>query len=164
MNQKTSHDSETPAEGQQVITTCAFIWHDFSGVKKVFMPRRAETKKFLPNVYELPGGHIDFGEEIILGLKREINEEFEMNIEVGEPFFVFTYINEVKKSHSIEVIYLAQFMDNIEKIKIEPGDHSGYAWIAENEMEKVFTPGKGMDDPEMQAVKKGFEIINQKTQ
>ena len=94
---KISHDSEILAEGQQVITVCALIYHNFEGVKKVFMPRRAATKKFLPNVYELPGGHVDFGEELIPALLREIHEEFEIDITVEEPFAAFTYLNEIKK-------------------------------------------------------------------
>jgi 8-oxo-dGTP pyrophosphatase MutT (NUDIX family) len=96
---KISHDSETPAVGQQVITACAFIHQKFDGVEKVFLPKRAATKKFLPSVYELPGGHIDFGENMITGLKREVLEEFGMQATIGDPFFVFTYTNEVKGSH-----------------------------------------------------------------
>ena len=94
----TSHDSETPAEGQQVITACAFIHQEFDGVEKVFLPKRAETKKFLPGVYELPGGHIDFGEDPVVGLEREIDEEFGAKVEVGDPFYVFTYTNDIKRS------------------------------------------------------------------
>lgn len=101
---KLLHDSETPAHGQQVISACAFIHHDFGAIKKVFLPRRATTKKFLPGLYELPGGHIDYGEDIVAGLKCEIMEEFGMNIEAGDPFAAFTYVNTVKGSHSIEVI------------------------------------------------------------
>ena len=84
----TSHDSETLADGQQVITACAFIHRQIDGVEKVFLPKRADTKKFLPSVYELPGGHIDFGEDPITGLKREIDEEFGMEVEVGDPFLL----------------------------------------------------------------------------
>jgi 8-oxo-dGTP pyrophosphatase MutT (NUDIX family) len=74
----TSHDSETPAVHQQVMTSCAFIHHHIDGIEKVFLPKRAETKRFLPGVYELPGGHIEFGEDMLAGLKREIMEEFGM--------------------------------------------------------------------------------------
>lgn len=155
-----SHDSETLAQGQQVITASAFIYHDFDGVKKVFLPKRAETKKFLPGVYELPGGHIDYGEDIVEGLKREIREEFSMEIKVGDPFAVFTYLNEIKGSHSIEVIYLANFLGDIENIKINPEDHSGYKWIAENELSEVMTANKKGDDPEIQAIAKGFKILS----
>lgn len=150
------HDSETLAQGQQVITACAFIYHDFGGVMKVFLPKRANTKKFLPSVYELPGGHIDYGEDIENGLKREIKEEFNMNIEVYEPFYVFTYLNKIKGTHSIEVIYLAKFIDDIDSIKISPEDHSEYIWIAENEINKIIDENKRGDDEEIKAIKKGF--------
>lgn len=159
MEHKISHDSETLAHGQQVITACAFIWQDFDGVKKVFLPRRAKTKKFLPDVYELPGGHIDYGEDMIDGLKREIREEFEMEIEVCDPFAVFTYMNEIKGTHSIEVIYFAQFKKDIENIKINPEDHSCFEWIGGDELPKIFTQNKKDDDPEIQAMRKGFEIL-----
>src|SRR6185369_14729149 len=104
---KVNHDSETPAHGKQVISACAFIHDTIDGEVKVFLPRRATTKKFLPGVFELPGGHIDFGEGIVEGLKREVMEEMGMRIEVGDPFYVFTYVNEIKGSHSIEVDYFA---------------------------------------------------------
>jgi 8-oxo-dGTP pyrophosphatase MutT (NUDIX family) len=141
-----SHDSETPAQHQQVITACAFIHQEFDGVEKVFLPKRAATKKFLPNVYELPGGHIDFGEEPVVGLKREIDEEFGAQVEVGDPFFVFTYTNEVKGSHSIEVIYFARFISDLGSIALNPEDHSEFDWFA-------------VDDIEFVAMKKGFALL-----
>ena len=163
MKHQTAHDSETPAHGQQVITACAFLHHDFAGVTKVFLPKRAETKKFLPGVYELPGGHIEHGEDIVDGLTREIREEFGMPISVGEPFAAFTYLNEVKGSHSIEVIFLAQFADNIENIKIDPADHSGFKWIGADELSKVLSVNKTETDPEIQAMKRGFTVLKQAT-
>src|SRR5258706_7576807 len=106
---KVSHDSETPAHGQQVHSACAFIHHDFARITKVFLPKRADTKKFLPGLYELPGGHIDLYEDIRDGLKREIKEEFEREITLGDSFSAFTYENQIKGSHTIEVIFFAQF-------------------------------------------------------
>ena len=159
---KISHDSEILAEGQQVITVCALIYHNFEGVKKVFMPRRAATKKFLPNVYELPGGHVDFGEELIPALLREIHEEFEIDITVEEPFAAFTYLNEIKKSQSVEIIYTATLESPLEAITLHAEDHSEYIWIAQNELHKIMTPTKQMDDPEVQAIQRGFQIINKK--
>ena len=159
MTNKVSYDSETPAQGRQVITACAFIHHDFDGTEKVFLPKRADTKKFLPGAYELPGGHIDYGEDIIDGLKREIKEEFGMSISVGDPFAVFTYLNRVKGSHSVEVIYFAEFIDPIEKIVIRPEDHSQFEWVAESDLQKVLTENKRGDDPEMQAMHKAFSLL-----
>ncbi len=158
-----SHDSETPAEGKQVITACAFIHQNFEGVEKVFLPRRAATKKFLPSVFELPGGHIDFGEDLVDGLKREIVEEFGMQVDVGDPFAAFTYTNEIKGSHSVEIIYLARFTEPLENIVLNPEDHSEYVWIAEDEIEKIYTENKRGEDPEIQAIRKGFKVLAPRT-
>jgi 8-oxo-dGTP pyrophosphatase MutT (NUDIX family) len=152
---KISHDSETLAENKQVITAGAFIHRKFDGVEKLFLAKRASTKKFLPNLFEASGGHIDFGEDIIEGLKREVMEEHGMRISVGDPFSVFTYINEVKKSHSIQVDYFAEFIDPIENIEIHPEDHSEYKWVAETEI-----PQPGSMSPEAIAIAhKGFALL-----
>ena len=156
----TSHDSEKPAQGQQVITACAFIHHNFDGIEKLFVPKRADTKKFLPGVFELPGGHIEFGEDPVEGLKREILEEFGMHIFVGDPFYTFTYTNDIKGSHSIEVIYFAVFEDEIAKIHLDPADHSQFLWITQDELSQTTSEAKGESDPEIKAIKRGFEILH----
>jgi 8-oxo-dGTP pyrophosphatase MutT (NUDIX family) len=167
MNRKISHDSETPAHGQQVISACAFIHDDFNGVKKVFLAKRASTKKFLPSVFELPGGHTDFGEEIVAGLKREIQEEFEMSASIGDPFFVYTYKNEIKGSHTVQVIYFAQFTNPLENIRIHPEDHSSYEWFTYEEViarkneirPEINVPHEYEDDPEYLAILRGFKLL-----
>lgn len=156
---QTSHDSETPAQGQQVITACAFIHATIDGEEKVFLPMRALTKKFLPGVYELPGGHIDYGEDIEDGLKREILEEFGKEVDLGEPFFVFTYSDPAKGSHYIEVIYFARFKDGFDGIRLNPEDHSHFVWISEDEMQSVYTADKGSNDIEFKAARRGFELL-----
>jgi len=165
---KTTHDSETPAYGQQVISACAFIHYNFDGINKVFLPKRASTKKFLPGLYELPGGHIDYGEDIVAGLKREIKEEFGMNAKIGDPFAAFTYLNTVKGSHSIEVIYFAVFTDPIENIFLNTEDHSEYRWLAKDEIHRyrpaMLPEGQalhqdGENDAEHQTILKGFALL-----
>lgn len=160
---RASHDSETLAEGQQVITVCAFIHQNINGVEKVFLPKRADTKRFLPGVYELPGGHIDFGEEPVVGLKREINEEFGMGLEVGDPFYVFTYTNDIKRSHSIEVVYFAKFLGDLSRLSLNPEDHSDYGWFSEDELIDATTKYKGLDDVEFVAMQKGFALLRGET-
>jgi len=163
---KVFHDSELPAEGQQVFSACAFLHEEFDGVSKVFLPKRADTKKFLPGVYELPGGHIDFGEDMKEGLAREIMEEFSMQVSLGNPFAVFTYLNEVKGSHTIEVVYFGKFTDPIENIKINPEDHSTFEWFSESEViarEKEIVAeefvSEDENDPEYTSILKGFALL-----
>lgn len=156
---KTSHDSETAAQGQQVITACALIHHSFDGIPKIFLPRRADSKKFMPGVYEVPGGHIDYGENIVAGLKREIREELEVDINIGDPFAVFDYTNPVKGSHSIEVIYFATLVGSPDDIKLHSDDHSSFLWVAENELQTIMTAEKADNDPEIIAIRKAFSLL-----
>lgn len=151
-----SHDSETPAQGQQVFTAVAFIHRTVDGVEKVFLPKRADTKKFLPGKYELPGGHVDFGEDMTAGLKREIQEELGVDVVLGDPFAVFTYTNEVKGSHSIEVVYFAQLVGDPDVITIDPEDHSSFGWFAESDAVKLNSDDS---DPEVAVLKKGFALL-----
>jgi 8-oxo-dGTP pyrophosphatase MutT (NUDIX family) len=163
-----SHDSETPAHGQQVITVCAFIHYDFDGIKKLFVPRRAKTKKFLPGFFELPGGHVDFGESLEEGLKREVKEELNMTIHLGEPFAAFTYDNKIKGSHTVEVIYFAQFIEPIEKISINSADHEEYKWFSKSEIiahkAEIIAQDSSIElnteeDPEYLAMIRGFSLL-----
>lgn len=155
---KTKHDSEIPAYGQQATTVCAFIHYDFDGVKKVFLPKRAQTKKFLPGVYELPGGHVE-SEDLKGELKREIAEELGMKVTVGDAFWAFAYQNDVRGTLSIEIVYFAQFAYPLEKIKLNPKDHSEYGWFAEIELFKVVNDSKLASDQEFEAVRKGFALL-----
>lgn len=156
-----SHDSETPAHGQQVFSVCAFVHQKFEGVEKLFLPRRAKTKKFWPDVYELPGGHVDWGETFVDALIREVKEEFGMTINVGDPFYVFTYDNPVKGSHSVEIVYFATFIDPLDKITFDKDDHSEYKWLSEDELPQIYgIGGKNEDNPEVLAMKRGFELLN----
>ncbi len=153
---KISHDSETVAQGQQVITACAFIYHQFDGVEKLFLAKRAATKRFLPGVYELPGGHIDIGEDPVDGLKREIGEELGMHVEVGDPFYVFTYTESKTHTQTIEIVYFATFSGGSTVVTLNPQDHSEYGWFALADIHDAYTSSKGADDPEFKAIRKGF--------
>ena len=156
---KTTHDSETHAQGQQVITACALIHHTFEGVTKVFIAERAATKKFLPGAHEIPGGHIDYGESIVAGLQREIREEFEVDIRVGDPFAAFDYMNPIKGSHSVEIIYFATLLGSPDDIVIHPEDHASGKWISRAELPTIMSEKKDTDDPEYRALQKAFDLL-----
>lgn len=155
---KTVHDSETPAHGQQVVVAGAFIHHDFDGVTKVYLAKRAATKKFCPNLYELLGGHINFGEDVVEGLMREIQEELGKDVVVGDPFSVFTYINGIKGAHVIEITYFAQFVGGPGGIVLHPEDHSDGRWFGKNE-EADIVAGRTPDDPTPTIIRRGFALL-----
>lgn len=73
---------------------------------------------------------------------------------------MFTYTNEVKASHSIEVIYFAHFVNKLSDITLEAEDHFESGWFAEDELSNATTETKGQDDDlESQAMQKGFALL-----
>lgn len=137
----------------QKITACAFLHKN----GRLFIAKRADTKRFLPGKFELPGGHIEFGEDMITGLRREFQEEFGIEIVVGEPFYVFTYQH--GDEHTIEVDYFAQLVNPEVKVILNPEDHSEYRWVDQSGVDEVWDK----DDDEYKAILKGFAMLATKS-
>jgi len=87
-------------------------------------------------------------------------EEFGMAIVVGDPFASFTYSNEVKGSHSVEIVYFATFTSPITDIVLNPDDHSEFGWFTADELEYVLTENKRGDDPEIVALAKAYSLLS----
>ena len=135
----------------QTITVCAFIIDE----DRLLIAKRAETKKFLPDKYELLGGHVEFGESLEAALKRELMEEVKVSIEVEEPFHAFTYLRDNDTDHCVEIDFFARLKPSGQEIKLDPTDHSEYRWITEEEVSKYFEK----NDDEKVAVEEGFRIM-----
>jgi 8-oxo-dGTP pyrophosphatase MutT (NUDIX family) len=151
--------SPAPKDSGQAITACVLMHHNFDGVEKIFLAKRAATKKFYPNVWEIPGGHIEPGESIVDGLHREIMEEFGMHIKIGDPFASFDYYNPTDKTQTIEVVYFASFTDPIEQIKLNDDDHSQYGWFIEDDLPSLCAEQKDEGDREFVAMRKAFSLL-----
>ena len=79
-----------------------------------------------------------------------------MAVVVGDAFAAFTYANEVKGSHSVEVVFFAQFVGPIENVRINPEDHATCGWFSEADLATITRPG---EDPERAIIHKGFALL-----
>lgn len=137
----------------QKIVASAFIHKD----GKLLIARRAATEDFMPGVFEIPGGRIEFGETMEQGLAREIKEELHVDVKIGEPFHVFSTVDS-ETQHTIEVDYFATMVNPNQKIILNPDNHSEYRWVDRSDFLNYF------DDNELggRIVKKGFAILGEK--
>lgn len=75
---------------------------------------------------------------------------------VHEVLGAFTYVNQIKGSHSVEVIFKATLLDSPETITLNSEDHSDFVWADAETATKLYIEhsNKGADDQELAAIKK----------
>lgn len=112
----------------QQVSTGAFIVREDG---KFLIIQRSIKEDFLPGYWELPGGGSDYGETPEEALKREIEEECRLDIQIHVPLTIAQYfIEEVQR---IEIIFLCSMKKEGQNIELSD-EHSTYAWISMEEL------------------------------
>ena len=90
---------------------------------KYLFIKRSENDS-MPGVWEVPGGKMDYGEEPLESLKREVFEEVGLKIEPLNPFCVVSHVSPIKQA--IRIVYKANLAKK-EEVKLSH-EHSDYKW------------------------------------
>jgi 8-oxo-dGTP diphosphatase len=61
---------------------------------RILLLQRSLKSHFDPGRWELPGGKIDYGENLVDALQREVQEEVGLVIKVGRPFKTWHFMKE----------------------------------------------------------------------
>jgi 8-oxo-dGTP diphosphatase len=77
---------------------------------KALILKRSSHEDIYPNMWELPSGKVNFGEDPNTSVKREVFEETGQEVEVVRPFYVTHYSIEKPdvKRHTIQIFYLVK--------------------------------------------------------
>lgn len=114
----------------QGIATKAFIVKD----NKLLILKRSKEDIQAADCWEIPGGRLDPGEHPELGLKREVKEETNLDIEIQKPLNIQHFKREDNQIITM-LIYLCKANNNNINLSIE---HSNHEWISiENAKEKL---------------------------
>ena len=91
---------------------------------KILLLQRSPDSGFDPGLWELPGGKIEYGENLTEALKREVMEEAGLLIRVGQPVKTWHFIKEPFWVTSIS--FSCDYISG--NVTLSP-EHAAYIWI-----------------------------------
>lgn len=93
--------------------------------------KRSENDDLYPGAWEFPGGHLEEGELLKEGLKRELLEEIGFDLDMNP--IITHYFDELEtKNHELIHYIEIDFIINVDKDEVDVklgNEHTDYKWI-----------------------------------
>ena len=96
---------------------------------RLFLARRGPQAKNERGLWEFPGGSVELGERLANALRREIREEYGVEIDVGELLDVVDHILPHEGQHWVSPTFICRIASG-EPIIREPEKCSEIGWFA----------------------------------
>jgi 8-oxo-dGTP diphosphatase len=104
---------------------------------RVFVHRRGPNRTFLPNGWDVLGGHVEAGETLLEALAREIEEESGWRL-IGTPQLIYTADWETNEdgrpNRRREFDFLVEVEGDLAHPRLEWPQHTEYRWIGSDEL------------------------------
>jgi len=124
------------AEKQVMIGVGAVI-EDTEG-RILLVKHRPERGGFWQGRWICPGGRLEYGETIEEGIKREVSEETQLEIELVTPLPPFDRIVGADDKVSLHVIYI-DYLTRVIGGELKPGSDVGEArWVKKREIPRIW--------------------------
>jgi len=101
---------------------------------KYLITLRAADKNYMPNLWDIPGGTIEFGEHPVEALIREIDEETKIKVKVGNLILVYDFVSGEKR-HQFQMVFTCDYL--LGEVILNPREHQEYRWVTLEEMEQL---------------------------
>jgi 8-oxo-dGTP diphosphatase len=100
---------------------------------RLFLARRGPQAKNERGLWEFPGGAVEFGERLADALRREMREEYGIEIEVGELLDVVDHILPDEGQHWVSPSFICTIVSGEPAIR-ESAKCSQIGWFALDEI------------------------------
>lgn len=124
-----------------MITTVQIVTAGFIQKKngEFLIVKRAVDDDFQANFWEIPGGKLDLGEDILEGLKREVNEESGLDITVVYPLYTYKYTHpDNAEKEYLEIQFYCRLVNEEQQVTLS-NEHAAYEWITFDRIDQ-FSP------------------------
>ncbi len=98
----------------------------FNKEKNLLIVRRA-LHDSQPGIWEIPGGALDYNEDLDQGVKREVYEETGLSVRVLFPFAAQSGTS-TKGYQVIRIAYLCELLNDSQTVHLSR-DHDEYKWV-----------------------------------
>jgi len=100
--------------------------------RKILILKRAKEEDCFKEMWDIPGGKINFGEMPEDALKREVKEETGLEIEIIKPIRVWSFFKNNGKTQVVGVTMLCKYKRG--KVRLSK-EHTEFKWISPEEIE-----------------------------
>jgi 8-oxo-dGTP diphosphatase len=100
---------------------------------RLLILRRAPSMTYMPGAWDLPGGHLALGENFEECLKREVDEETGLQIEVGRIIGIHKTVSEPY----VQAFYACNPAGSIAPIQLRPYEHEDSQWVTPAELRLI---------------------------
>ena len=85
--------------------------------------------------YQLPGGRLNPGEAFLDGLKREVNEETGLKIDIGKPIYVGEWRPIIKgvQNQIVAIYFICKAITT--KVRLS-NEHDDFKWVLQKDINK----------------------------
>lgn len=105
---------------------------------RIFLSQRGPLAKNERGLWEIPGGSVEFGETLAEAVRREMQEEYGVEIQVGELLDVADHILPGEGQHWVSPTFICHILAGEPRI-LEPGKCSAIGWFRLQEIPAALT-------------------------
>lgn len=101
---------------------------------KYLITRRSLLNDYKPGEWDIPGGTVEFGEDPVECLEREIKEESNLKVKVVKPIYIYSYVSGENR-HQLQIVYECEYKSG--NVKLNPEEHDEFKWATILEIKKL---------------------------
>lgn len=91
----------------------------------------------LPGVWEMPGGNLEYREDLVSGVIREVLEETGLHVHVGSLISACAYMSgKDNAKHVVRIAFLCRLTSDIQEVTLS-ADHTEYLWADRSMMSSL---------------------------